>query len=230
MTTDALPTPIRRILVIEDQPEVQTMLGEMLAQTFPCACCQLAERLDQAMQLGEQEWDLVLVDLRLPDGSGLDWIRHFRAAADSRARHPWVVVSTLFDDEDFVIDALRAGADGYLLKSDGMGVLSDTLQRLLRGEPPISSSIARKLLGYFHPPRATTVTVERNNAESASPLTEKEEQVLGLIGSGLSIKLAAERLFLSPHTVHSHIKSIYSKLGINTRAQAATEAARRGLL
>lgn len=218
--------PIQRILLIEDQPEAQAVMAALVEQVFPLASWHWARNLAEAVQVGAQDWNLVLVDLRLPDGNGLDWVRRFRGPASPR-RHDWVVVSTLYDDDDFVVDALQAGVDGYLLKGDGVAVLADTLLRLLRGEPPISSSVARKVLGLF---RGQRVQPAAAPAPDEPALTDKEEQVLRLIGSGLSIKQAAEQLHLSPHTVHSHIKSIYSKLGIRSRAEAATAAGRRGLI
>jgi DNA-binding NarL/FixJ family response regulator len=168
--------------------------------------------------------------LRLPDGLSINWLAAFKVA------HPMTpaVVTSLYDDDELVFSALRAGADGYLLKGDGADHLAQALGKILRGEPPISPAIARKLMQQFRreDPAIEGVAAAKQSevVDNAPRLTVRELEVLGLIGSGLMIKQVAFKLNLSPHTVNDNIKAIYKKLGIRSRVQAAAEAARRGLV
>ena len=171
----------------------------------------------------DESWDLALIDLRLLDGSGLEVLRRFKQC------HPEVpaVVTTLFSDDASVFGALQAGADGYLLKSEPVCDLVAALQRIARGELPLSPAVARRVLGYF---RSTPGADLRPSADLAEALTPRESDVLAAIGEGLSIHETGERLGITYHTANGYIKSIYRKLGIKSRAQAAVEAQRRGLL
>lgn len=225
---------VNTVLVIEDQPEARQMLLEHIRALFPEALVNHAADLASANALLASRFDVAFVDMRLPDGLGLDWIRRYRTAGGSA----WVIVSTLYDDDDMVFAALQSGADGYVLKTDAAGLQRQVLQRLLTGEPPISPTIARKVLVHFRtstmpempadappPPEAP-----EEEEDEAIALTPRETEVLTLIGRGLSIKLVAGELDLSYFTVNDYIKSIYRKLGIRTRASATAEAIRRGLL
>jgi two-component system, NarL family, nitrate/nitrite response regulator NarL len=220
-----------RIFILEDQPDARVLLEGAVAQTFADAQVTQSDSLAAAAGYTETPFDYVLADLRLPDGLSLPWITAFKTAQPATP----VVVTSLYDEDDLVFAALRAGADGYLLKGDGHASLVASLQRVLQGEPPISPAIARKLMQQFRggTQAAATPTQSPASAPAASPVTEsltkREDEVLALIGSGMLIKQAAAKLGLSPHTVNDNIKAIYRKLGIHTRAQAAMEAAKRGL-
>lgn len=221
------------ILILEDQPDGLALLKQAAVLTFKAPQFSVAVNLAEAFLLLKQSFDYALVDLRLPDGLSIDWLQAFKH------QHPTTpaVVTSLYDDDELVFAALRAGADGYLLKGDGAANLAHALAKVLHGEPPISPSIARKLMQQFRQLPAlpnsleATARPEPHNAAKDLPhLTPREQDVLGLIGSGLMIKQVASELDISPHTVNDNLKAIYRKLGIRSRAQAATEAARRGLV
>ncbi len=164
---------------------------------------------------------VLLVDLQLPDGSGIDLIR----AARRLAPQAEAMVISVFGDEAHVVGAIEAGATGYLLKDASAEEIAMAITRLLAGEAPISSAIARHLLRRFRaPPDPAAAPV------AASPLTPREGEVLQLIAKGLSYQRIADTLAMSPHTVTTHIKQIYRKLAVNSRGEAVFEAMQLGLL
>ncbi len=228
-----------RILILEDQPDGVALLTQAVQMSFAQATISLAPDLKTVRAFSGVEFDYALVDLRLPDGLSIDWL------ADFKRRNPQTpaIVTSLYDDDDLVFAALRAGADGYLLKGDGIDSMVFALQKVLQGEPPISPAIARKLMTQFRAqpvPESAPAFSESPmpqwsgsavaEASSAQHLTQREVEVLALIGAGLMIKQVAARLDIGYHTVNDNIKAIYRKLGIHTRAQAAAEAAKRGLV
>jgi DNA-binding NarL/FixJ family response regulator len=163
--------------------------------------------------------DVLLADLQLPDGSGIDvirWLRQHAPAAEA-------MVISVFGDESHVVAAIEAGATGYLLKDASAEEIADGIRRLIEGESPISSAIARHLLRRFQPAPAAV-------SERVSPLTQREGEVLQLIAKGLSYQRIADTLTMSPHTVTTHIKQIYRKLAVNSRGEAVFEAMQLGLL
>jgi two-component system, NarL family, nitrate/nitrite response regulator NarL len=221
----------QRVLILEDQPDGVALLMAAVQASFHDAHITIANDLATARHIAGKGFDYALVDLRLPDGLSIDWLAQFKAD------HPGTVaiVTSLYDDDDLVFAALRAGADGYLLKGDGQDSLAHSLAKVLQGEPPISPPIARKLMEQFRamqPPLAQESAPSTSAATPAGamPLTVREEEVLTLIGSGLMIKQVAAKLGIGYHTVNDNIKAIYRKLGIRTRAEAAAQAAKRGLV
>lgn len=225
------PPLLRDILIIEDQPEGHRLLDGLVRHLCQPSRCEHALDLALAEPHLYHRYDLVLCDLRLPDGLSLEWIARYRRL------HPeaWLVVSTLYDDDELVFASLRAGADGYLLKTDPPELLRDTLDRLLHGEPPMSPTIARKVLVHFRQsaPESTPRAQARIPAgqDSDTPqLTPRELEVLGLIAQGLSAKMVAAELQTSRYTVNDQIKSIYRKLGIRNRVEATAQAVKLGLV
>jgi DNA-binding NarL/FixJ family response regulator len=209
-----------RALVIEDLTDVAAWLARLLAQRFPGIVVDTAPTLAAARQQLDAgpAPDLALVDLGLPDGDGTELIRLLVG------RHPscQVVVTTLFGDDGHVFPALRAGAHGYLLKDQPEDRLGAALDGILRGEPPLSPTIARRLLREFNTPPAPQADTH--------PLTDREREVLILVSKGCRLPELVERLAISRHTVSDHLKNIYRKLKVNSRAEAALEAARLGLV
>ena len=160
-----------------------------------------------------------LVDLGLPDGDGTRLIRPLAEQFPTCT----IVVTTLFGDDAHVFPALRAGAHGYLLKDQPEERLAAALEGILRGEPALSPAIAQRLLRAFQAPPA-------QEAPELEILTPREREVLVLVSKGCRLPELSERLQISRHTVSDHLKSIYRKLDINSRAEATLEAARLGLV
>ncbi len=234
------PTPgsrKRQGLVVEDQADTRAWLSRTLATAFDgiaireAATCQAARAWIKARPASPAEpddsavRDIALIDIGLPDGSGIDLIRML---ADS---HPHVlpVVTTIYDDDAHLFDAIAAGARGYLLKDQHADTLVGYLHRIDLGEPPLSPSIARRMLAHFAR-RGGATAGAGIAAEAETALTPRELDILRLLGRGLRVTEAARVLGLTPHTVAGYVKTVYRKLNISSRAEAAVEAVRRGLV
>lgn len=213
-------------LIVEDLPQVREWLVSVLAQAFPAMQVTLAGRRDQALVcIAERSFDLALVDLGLPDGSGVDVVaalRHHQAKA-------LAVVVTIYDDDEHLFPALQAGAFGYLLKDQPQEVLVAQLLRMTEGEPPLSPPIARRVLAHFAGGMQRREALARQ-VEELVHLTDRETEVLQRVAKGYTLPEIAQQFGLSRHTVADYIKQIYRKLNVSSRAEAALEAARRGLV
>jgi DNA-binding NarL/FixJ family response regulator len=221
-------------LVVEDIADTRAWLCGILDRTFPgIEIAQAPTRRaafdwirSRSQSLGGADdgagHHVALIDLGLPDGSGVEIIRELAT------RLPAVlpVVTTIYDDDAHLFDAIAAGAKGYLLKDQEADTLMRYLHRIDLGEPPLSPSIARRILDHFTR-RAATSTVCEDTGET---LTAREVDVLRLLGRGMRIGEAARVLGLTHHTVAGYVKVVYRKLNITSRAEAAVEAVRRGLV
>ncbi|UWQ16570.1 response regulator transcription factor [Jannaschia sp. M317] len=208
---------MKTALIIEDITETRTWLLGLVEAAWPGCAVRSAETLARARaQLAEQTFELALIDLNLPDGNGLDLLREVK-----RDRPEMLcVVTTIMADDATVVSALSAGADGYLLKENPAGVLTRQLRQISHGVPALSPAIARRIMEHFR--RTGPVEVDAR-------LTEREREVLALIGRGLRTSEVAAELGLAETTVAGYIKAIYRKLGISSRAEAAWHATRMGL-
>lgn len=207
-------------LVVEDLPATRRWLGEALAAAFPGIAVQsAATRAGGLALLGATAFDVALVDIDLPDGSGVDVI----AALRERMPRTVTIVTTIFDDDAHVFPAMLAGARGYLLKEQPREQFIAGLQGILRGEPPLSPAIARRMISHFN---AAGLAARGEDVA----LTARETEVLRLVAKGLTRGEIAEQLGLSRHTIVDYIKSLYRKLNVSSRAEAAVEATRRGLV
>lgn len=209
---------MQTVLVLEDHPETRDWLCRIINQAFTQANISQASSQAQARQLlATKKFDLALIDLNLPDGNGVDIIREISRQSPST----YCVVATIFDDDDYLFPALEAGAQGYLLKEQTANEFIHSLQGIIRGEPPISPAIARKMIQHFHS------TQQQSDKQD---LSDREKEILGAIAKGLSRNEAAEILGITSNTVASHLKSIYGKLNVSNRAQATLEALKLGLV
>lgn len=210
----------RRALVVDDLSACRSWLRTALVQSFPGIDIAEAGSLGEARTQLQPVPDLALIDLGLPDGSGIELITHLQAAGDTVC-----VVATVFDDDAHLFPALHAGAQGYVLKDLSHDDLTEMLRGIVDGRPPLSPSIARRLLRHFGP---ATPIANDDKAEAAA-LTAREKDVLQLIGKGLTVAEAAA-LGLSRHTCAGYVKEIYRKLRVRSRAEAALAATRLGLV
>lgn len=211
---------MQRGLVLEDQLPLAGWLVATLEECFPGIQVQHAATLAAGLRLSaSQAPDIALVDLGLPDGSGIELIR------DLVQRHPacHVVVTTIYADDQHLFAALRAGAQGYLLKDQPREKTVQALRGITAGEPPLSASIARRLLRVFGAEAGQAGAEEKR-------LTPRETETLSLIAKGYKIAEVAASLGVSHHTAHEFIKSVYRKLKVSSRAEAALEATRLGLV
>lgn len=209
---------MKQVMIVEDVAETRHWLTGVVRGAFHECVIHEAATVDAARELwGRHVFDLALIDLGLPDGSGLDVLRSLREAAPSTL----CVITTVVGDNSHIVSALSAGAQGYLLKQQPADQLSRQLVQLNEGIPALSPSIARRIMEHFQ----MTGPVEDDDAG----LSEREKQTLSLIARGFRNADVAENLGIADSTVASHIKSIYRKLGISTRAEASWHATRLGL-
>jgi len=209
---------MKSVLILEDVAETRSWLRQVVEAAFPGSEVHEAATLREAAGVvARQAFDLAIVDLGLPDGNGTSII----GALSSSRPQTVIVVATVMGDDASVVAALSAGAHGYLLKDSPQDAFIRQLKMIEQGLPALSPSIARRIMEHF-----SRTAVSENEGED---LTPRERDVLGLIGRGLRNSEAARALGLSENTIASHIKSVYAKLGISTRAEAALLAARLGL-
>lgn len=207
-------------LVVEDIAATRAWLCDALADAFPGIETDSAGTRAEAVALiGRRDYDVALVDLDLPDGSGLEVIAALRLRRPQAA----AVVTTIFDDDAHVFPALLKGAAGYLLKEQPREQFVAGLQGILHGAPPLSPAIARRMIAHFN-------SLGRPGADPEVALTPRETEVLRLVAKGYTQTEIAGHLGLSRHTVVDHVKSLYRKLNVSSRAEAALEATRRGLV
>lgn len=219
---------MQHALIVEDIPTAGRWLAGILQtafvdiQTTHCPTCQQARDFIHANCTS-----LALLDINLPDGSGIDLVRCIR----QRCPDAYVVITTIFDDEQHILRALQAGAHGYLLKDLPEHLFVQKLQGILNGDPPISPSISRQILRHFASREAAPETSPQpSHSLDASHLSHREQEVLTLVAKGLSRNEVAAHLGLSGNTVARYIRDVYQKLDISSRAEAAVEACRMGLV
>ena len=209
------------ILLLEDVPEASAWLKVQAAEVFTEPVFFEASRVNAALAIiAKEQIDVALIDLGLPDGSGVDVVVALREAQPKAQ----AVVVTIHDDDDHLFPALQAGAYGYILKEQSRELITEQLQRISQGEPPLSPSIARKVIAYF----AAQAKPQANALPHVS-LTERESEVLLRVAKGFTLPEIGVQLGLSRHTIADYVKQIYRKLNVSSRAEAALEAQRLGL-
>ena len=241
-----------KVLILEDNPVARSfrcrVVRESLSDTITITEAGDLEAARRQISLtggaqglhGTDPFKLILVDLELPDGNGMELLEelgHYPATK---------IVTTLYSDDDHLFPALQCGADGYLLKEDRFEVLVEELQKIVRGQPPLSPAIARRLLTHFrHGPAgeahaldsgfmAASLTTSKPVPIEKQPdherLTPRESEVLTYLSKGFTIKEIASLMGIKWFTVNDHIKSIYKKLNVSSRAEAAVLASKQGLV
>jgi DNA-binding NarL/FixJ family response regulator len=211
------------VLVADDHALIRSGLAGMLGAqpdlTIVGAAADGAEAVKMAAELSP---DVVVMDIRMPTLDGIEATRRIRAAADA----PAVLVLTTFDLDEYVYDALRAGAGGFLLKDAPPGQLAEAVRTVAAGDSLLAPAVTRRLITRFLrvPPSAAAT------AAAADRLTERELEVLRLIARGHSNTEIAARLFLSDATVKTHVSRVLTKLGLRDRVQAVVYAYENGLV
>ena len=208
-----------RVLIVDDHPVFRYGLRALLGAEADVALAGEAEGGEAAVELAaELAPDVVLMDLNLPGINGIEATRRIMATSP----HVAVLVVTMFQDDDSIYAAMRAGARGYLLKgADGEETLR-AIRAVANGEAIFSPAIARRIMEHFA-------------ARPAGPpvafpdLTEREREILGLLAAGLTNAAIADRLSLSGKTVRNHVSNIFGKLQVADRAEAIIRAREAGL-
>ena len=241
-----------KVLIVEDNPVARAFLCRVVRESFSdnIVITEAGDLENARRQInltggaeamhGVDPFKLILIDLELPDGNGMELLSELGAYPATK------IVTTLYSDDDHLFPALQRGADGYLLKEDRFEVLVEELQKIVRGQPPLSPAIARRLLGHFRggigdapgiDPGFSTpggfqpnrpVALERTPEHER--LTPRENEVLTYLSKGFTIKEIASLMGIKWFTVNDHIKSIYKKLNVSSRAEAAVLASKQGLV
>ena len=209
-----------RVAIIEDDPTMRNLLKDAIGDCEDMLVTEVSDNASTASGMIEAGgYDVLLCDLGLPDGSGIDLIR--QEALTGRGTD--ILVITMFANQDKVLGAVEAGARGYLLKDERIENCIEAIRNIRRGGSPISPIIARQLLRKIRPIQAAPMPM-------AAPLSEREIEVLNLLARGFSNAECAKILTISTYTIGTHVKNIYRKLEVNSRAEALFEASSQGLL
>lgn len=218
----ALVSTMLNVLIVEDLVETAQWLKKRVETAFSKSNVMLCHSIEDArLKLTRNHFDVALVDINLPDGSGIFLIRDIKALPSETV----IVTVTIYDDDDHVFDAIRAGADGYLLKDLPASRFEEKLRGIFQGEPALSPSIAQKIIKSF-----SSRSVPTASTNLKSQLTNRELEVLTLLAKGLTRIEIAALLILSPNTIAKHVKNIYRKLGVSSRAEMAVQAYDMGLV
>ena len=229
------------VLIVEDDAQMREFFAGSVARNHQLSLLAAVATVAEARACLDdpaQRMDVLLTDLGLPDGSGLDVIRH------ARRRHPEceALVISMFGDEDNVMASIEAGALGYIHKDTTPEDVAQTILDMKAGASPISPMIARRVLAKYRAlqvPRAPVAPVPDSgwgdlhpapSGEEKVQLSGREQEVLELIARGFSYAEIARLKAVSVHTVQTHIKNLYSKLAVHSKSEAVYEATRMGLL
>ncbi len=220
-----------RVLVVEDQPKILRSQLKLLRGFSEIEVTGTAPSGESALEALENERpDVILLDLGLPKMSGIDVTREVK----KRWPEVEILIFTVFDEEDQVLEAISAGASGYLLKGAEADRIVDAIQEVQSGGSVIQPSLARKLLRHFRVPPDGGAVPEPDEAdekkEAETRLTAREGEILQIIAKGLSNTETARVLGVSRATVRTHLEHIYAKLEVTNRVEAVTEGIRKGLI
>lgn len=217
--------PTITVWVIEDDLQYRQTLAYLLDHTSDLRCGQTFEACEEALDLldayegrAKPEWwpDVVLLDVNLPGLSGIEGLGRLKAHLPKTQ----ILMLTIRDDADTIYEALRAGASGYLVKNAGVDQIIAAVREASQGGTLMTAPVARKVLSFFQ-------------QQTAMPpdygLTEREKDVLREMTEGRTQKEIADKLFISPHTVNTHIQHIYKKLHVHSGVEAVAKAIRERL-
>lgn len=208
-----------KCLIIEDHEEYRAFIEQIIKADFSHLEIIRFKDFQSANHFVKEEdaqiIEIAIIDIGLPDGSGIDLITAIKAKSPKAL----CIIATIFDSDAYLFNALEMGADGYILKDAPPDEVHELILRIKNGEPPISPSIAKRILTSFSKP----ITNSGN-------LTNREIETLKLLAKGMTNAEVASELNLSAQTVASYVKVIYQKLNVHNRAQASIKAAQIGLI
>ena len=209
-----------RVLIAEDHPLFREGMRGRLDRVTDVAVVGEAASGDEAVELAHKlEPHVILMDIKMPGLNGIEATREIQQASPQIG----ILVLTMFEDDDSVFAAMRAGAKGYLLKDSGGEGVVHAIRAVASGEAVFGPGVAERIIGYFSAPRAAA-------PQRAFPeLTEREEEVLSLVAQGKSNREIARQLFVSLKTVRNHVSNILLKLQVADRAQAVIRARDAGM-
>jgi DNA-binding NarL/FixJ family response regulator len=214
-----------RVLLADDQGLVRAGFSALLGAEDDIDVVGEASNGAEAAELAaKMRPDVVLMDIRMPDVDGLEGLRRISTQADLAGVH--VVILTTFDLDEYVFEALRSGASGFLVKDTEPQELIRAVRVAASGEALLSPGVTRRLIAEF----ATTTAKPEANGPNLESLTDREREVVAQVGEGLSNDEIAERLYMSPNTAKTHVSRAMIKLGARDRAQLVVFAYQSGLV
>jgi DNA-binding NarL/FixJ family response regulator len=211
---------IIRVMLVDDHPIVRQGVRSVLANHPDIEVVGEADGAPSLFaSLDALKPDIILLDVRMPGPNGIEITQRLKR------EHPEIkiIVLSTYDEDEFLLGALRAGAEGYLLKSASAQVLASAIRQVGKGERLLSPALVGKVMREFQ-------ELSKDKARADSGLTDQELQVLRMIAAGATNKEIAEKLYWSEVTVKRKVQDILEKMGVANRAQAVAEAAKRGLL
>jgi DNA-binding NarL/FixJ family response regulator len=217
--SDTMTDDFPLIWIVEDETRFGQRLSELINMSEAFRCSGVYRDCESALSALENEIppDILLMDIGLPGMSGLEGIARVREIAPATQ----TVILTVFEESDTIVQALSAGASGYLLKGSELGAIIESLKSILGGGAPISPQVAKKILGLFS---------DHRSRHDGYNLTAREREVLSFLVDGLTKQHIADRLFVSFHTIDKHLRNIYGKLQVRSRTEAVAKALKERLL
>ncbi len=213
-----------RVLIVDDQELVRAGLRALVENTDDIAVAGEASHGREALTRGRAlRPDLFLMDLRMPVMDGIAATAAIRA--DPALRDTPVLILTTFDDEDDVLEAVRAGATGYVLKDMDADALRGAVRTAAAGDSPVTPSVARQMLGHL-----ARIPSRRVRDQELAGLTDREREILAHVGRGMSNEEIGRALFLSPETARTYVSRLLTKLSARDRSQLVVLAHRAGLV
>jgi len=201
-----------RVSIVEDLPEIREGLSELIRSDKELLLLEQFDNAESAMvRIPAMKADIVIMDINLPGMSGIDCIRLLK----SECPDTQFMMFTVYENDDKVLLALKAGATGYLLKRTKPERILESIKELSQGGSPMSSNIARKLISYF---------LDEKKITKNQILSERENEVLQFLADGLLYKEIADRLQIVHGTVRQHLHNIYKKLHVQNRTEAIKKA------
>lgn len=220
-----LEKPVRVLLVDDDAHMRRVIAQELMSDQRTLLVAQATSVREGRKAIKQHEFDVMLVDLNLGDGEGfmlIDYMKSVRPTAEA------IVISIMQNDEQ-VLHAFELGATGYLVKNSWFGSYPQAVLQVANGGASITPNLARRLLQRFDPSGGAAPHAQRRVEQETERLSQREKEVLRMVASGYTSAEIGNRLFISSLTVNTHIKNIYRKLQVRTRAQAVRFASLRGL-
>ena len=202
------------LLIYEDNDSLRDSVCKLLTLSEDLLLLGAFSRAGEiASHLTRFRPDVILMDIEMPGINGIEAVKKVRQLD----KNVHIIMLTVFDDNRHVLDAICAGASGYLLKKHLSDHLSDAIHQVIAGEPPMSPGIARMIIASMHQSQTTPIPNDYK-------LSTRETEILSHLSKGKSIKLMASELFISAETVRTHIRNIYEKLQVHTQTEAVSKA------
>jgi len=200
-----------KVAIVEDNNTLRNSLAHLISQAHSMQCVSLLPNLlNVVSELKKNVPDIVLMDIGLPNISGIEGVRTVK----DNFENVQVLMFTVFEDDEKIFEAIKAGASGYLLKKTPPEEIIDAIESLYHGGAPMSASIARRVIQSFQ---------NKQSQKDDYRLTTRESEILHSLIDGLSYKKLAEKYFISISTVRTHIQHIYEKLHVNSKAEAVAK-------